>query len=170
MTHSHEPRVLNELLDELENVRVGRSVRRKTTGALAVIALVGAAIVVSLPGQPPTGTEPAGTEIVRGTPIQPVPDAIDPEPVYAWLEIVDPDRALTHVDTTSPGSFTEIIEQDRPLRFVEFVDDAGLARALRESGSPAGVARVNGRVYLTGNVKVRPIGGGPEQPDGPPAL
>ena len=135
--NSDERERLSELFDELERVRTGRSVRRRSTVAGAALVLIIATGVLLVSGSASTTTTPA-----RETPV-----AADlSEPLYTSIEIVESSAVPSRIET---------VTTTESYRHVEFVDDEGLARSLREMGIEGGVARVGGpggRVILTGSL------------------
>lgn len=144
---------LNELFDELENVRAGRRVRRRAGVAVAVLALAGVVVALSLMGSSSSAPKPAPlaekpaieTPVVEPTPVE-QPAAETPAPRFASVEIVRTHETSSRIET---------VTNRREMRHVEIVDDAGLARALRELDEPGGVMRVGGpggRVILTGSL------------------
>ncbi|MEQ9616996.1 MAG: hypothetical protein RLN60_03060 [Phycisphaerales bacterium] len=147
MTHEpnspEERRILSDLLDELESVRVGRSVRRKATAGIAVLALLVTVVVLSLPS--PT------------TPVVPGPIAISPDPQPAIEDLAVPapiEPALSGrieiVESVAEFAHVEIAE-DAPMRHIEYITDRELIRVLRETNTSAGLATFGGRTVLTSN-------------------
>jgi len=135
-TDRNERDRLNELFEELERVRTGRSVRRRATVAGAAIALIVASGAVLVSGPSPSST---------GAPDGPLAER-PAEPPFTSVEIVQSSGVSSRVETVrTSGSY----------RHVEFIDDAEFARALREMGVEGGVARIGGkggRVILTGSL------------------
>ena len=141
---------LAELTEELENVRTGRRVRRRATALAAMVVIAGGALTITqlqrnaAPTQTPT--------IVIAPPEAPVIEApVDAAPAYAWLERVSTETGeLTSVEVHEPVSRCEIVRTKSVLASVTIVDDRAFAEAVTEASPGTGVARVNGRVILTG--------------------
>ena len=126
---------LVELLDELENVRTGRRVRRRATAGLAVVAILATVAVLAWPNATPQAPV-APPVAVNPQPI--APSTPDPAPPSMRIEIVDTAGTLAHIEI-APGDAGRI----------EIMSDGELARALRETGAETGVATYNGRTVLT---------------------
>ena len=141
---------LNELFEELENVRAGRKLRRRAGAVVAVLALAGVVVTVSLMGSAPNAPKPTtmadkpddDAPIVDPVPVDQPADGT-PAPRYASVEIVRSGKTSSRIETVRTSS---------ELRHVEIIDDEGLAKALRELDEPGGIARVNGRVILMGSL------------------
>ena len=145
---------LAELTEELENVRIGRRVRRRATAIAAMVVIAGGAITIT---QLQSTSAPTQQQIVIVPPEAPAIDApVDVAPIYAWLERVSTVTGeLTSVESGDPVSRCEIVRTKRVLASVTIVDDRAFAEAVAEASPGTGVARVNGRVILTGTLAHR---------------
>jgi len=164
MRNDDDKRILDELLDEMENVRAGRAVRRKLVAGVGGAGLVAIAVVVgvSLFVRTPSPQSPA---VIADVPEVVIELVAPPEAAseYAWLERVSTNpSSWSHVEASAHASsipvVAEIWDSSQPMRFIEIVDDAGLAQAFRETGINAGIARIHdvdggSRVLLTGSFK-----------------
>lgn len=152
--------MLGELLDDLGTLRRTRAERRRMAMSGAVVAGVGAAVLLSIvgrgpmsPGPRPRGW-PVGTGMIATAPQAPGVLAVtDPSISGRWCVRTDPDALRRYSGAAPVGAV-----------IVEAIDDRSLVNELEAIGRPAGLIRSGGRVWLTAIVAenqgpASPVGG-----------